>query len=163
MTTLLSRAALAAAALVFSFSGAAAYTMATNGNLTVKLVVTGSCAVTSSTVTFSPQTNSSSSDQTVQVSTSIAVNCTPSNTPYSLAFGGGNNYSNGSRYMVSQTDSNSKIKYELYKDSNYQTLLDKDGFISGSGSSNTFYLQAYVAASSAVGTYIDNIVLTLSY
>ena len=62
MKTLLSRAALAAAAMALGLSGAAANGLTANGTLTVKLQINGSCTVASPTVNFPAQT-SPSSDQ----------------------------------------------------------------------------------------------------
>jgi spore coat protein U-like protein len=159
MTTLLSRAALAAAAMALGLSGAAATGLVTTGTLTVKLQINGSCTVASPTVTFPAQT---SSDQAVTVgtSTNIGVTCAPTTTPWSLVFGGGNNYSNGSRYMV---NGSSQIQYGLYKDSGYSQLIDTGSFVSGSTSSVTVYLQATVPAGSPTGGYQDTIALTLNY
>ena len=159
MMTLLSRAALAAAAIALGFSGAAATGLVTTGTLTVKLQVNGSCTVASPSVSFPAQT---SSDQAVTVgtSTNIGVTCAPSNTPWTLTFSGGNNYSNGSRYMA---NGSSQIPYGLYKDPGYAQLIDTGSFVSGFTSSVTVYLQATVPPGSPTGGYQDTVALTLSY
>jgi spore coat protein U-like protein len=159
MKTLLSRAALGAAAMALGLSGAAATGLVTNGILTVKLQINGSCAVASPAVSFPAQT---SSDQAVTVgtSTNIGVTCAPTTTPWSLVFGGGNNYSNGSRYMA---NGSSQIPYGLYKDAGYGQLIDTGGFVSGSTSSVTIYLQATIPGGVVTGSYQDTVALTLTY
>jgi spore coat protein U domain-containing protein, fimbrial subunit CupE1/2/3/6 len=159
MKTLLSRAALAAAAMALGLSGAAAAGLTATGTLTVKLQINGSCTVASPTVSFPAQT---SSDQAVTVvtSTSIGVTCAPTTTPWTLTFGGGNNYSSGSRYMV---NGSSQIQYGLYKDPSYLQSIDTGGFVSGSTSSVTVYLQANVPGGAPTGGYQDTIALTLNY
>ena len=159
MKTLLSRAALASAAMALGLSGADATGLTASGAMTVKLQVNGSCAVASPTVTFPAQTSSSSA-QIVQTSTNIGVTCTPSNTSYTLTFSGGNNYASGSRNMI---NGSSEIQYGLYKDSGYTQLIDTGSNVSGSAASVTVYLQANVPASSPVGTYQDTVTLTLAY
>jgi spore coat protein U-like protein len=159
MKTLLSRAALAAAAMALGLSGADATGLTATGILTVKLQVNGSCAVASPAVSFPAQT---SSEQAVTVGTSanIGVTCAPATTPWNLVFGGGNSYSSGSRYMV---NGSSQIQYGLYKDPNYLQPLDTGGFVSGSTSSVTIYLQANVPGGAPTGSYQDTITLTLNY
>jgi spore coat protein U-like protein len=159
MITLLSRAALAAAAMALGLSGANASGLQATGTLTVKLQINGSCTVASPTVNFPAQT---SSDQTaiVGTSTSIGVTCTPSTTPWNLVFSGGSSYSNGFRNMVSGAG---QIPYGLYKDSGYTQLIDAAGFTSGSTSSVTIYLQATIPAGATTGTYQDTVALTLNY
>jgi spore coat protein U-like protein len=162
MKTLLSRAALAAAAMAFGLSGAAAFTMQTTGQLTVKLQVNGSCTVGSPTVNFTPQANSSL-PQDVQQTASIGINCTPINMPYALVFDGGSSWDGSNRHMVSQADLNSKIPYDLLRDNFNGSSIAQDGFVSGSSSAVTVYLVAHVPAGAPTGTYQDNIVLTLKY
>ena len=113
MKTLLSRAALGAAAMALGLSGAQATTTAT-ANLNVSLQVTSSCTVSATPLTFPQSTLSSNVDATA----TICVTC-GSGASYSVTLGDGQHSAgSGLRMMAS---SSGAIEYQLYSDSSRGT------------------------------------------
>ncbi len=114
MTTLLSRAALAAAAMALGLSGANAttYNNSTTGNLTVNLVISSSCAVAPSTIDFGPQ--SAVTNSVANAQSSILVTCS-NGTPYSVTLGQGLHTIGLKNRVMAGTGGNS-LPYDLYTD-----------------------------------------------
>jgi spore coat protein U-like protein len=115
MKTLLSRAALAAAAMAVGLSGALATTA--TANLNVSLQVTSSCTVSATPLNFGSSTLLSNVDTTA----TISVTC-GSGTGYSVTLGDGQHSvgssGSGLRMMAS---SSGTIEYQLYSDSSRGT------------------------------------------
>jgi spore coat protein U-like protein len=154
MKTLLSRAALAAAAMAFGLSGAYAATPASN-TLSVKLAVIQSCTVDPSTLDFGPTT----AVGTVDASATISVSC-GANTSYNIYLSLGSNPSSGSRRM---SDGASFIRYDLYATQEKNSPLSFNQAIPGYGSgSTTIYGRAYVSGATP-GEYADTVTISVNY
>ena len=161
MKTLLSRAALAAAAMALGLSGAhATYYNSATGNLTVKLVIAPGCAVTSPTIDFG---SPSALVGTVTAQSNILVTCS-NGTPYSVTLGPGSHGNNRGRFMAG-TGSNA-VSYDLYWDTPGGTSWSGTTAVSRTGSGGqdfiTVYGQANVAAANT-DTYSDVVQITVNY
>jgi spore coat protein U-like protein len=159
MTTLLSRAALAAAAMALGLSGAQATTA--NGTLSVRLTVTSGCQVGSPTLDFGNQ--SGLTNGTVSAIGTIVVTCTDG-TSYDVTLDNGANYSGNTRNMAS---SGKLIPYALYSDAGMTTPWIGTASIHGTGRANTpqsvsVYGQATLSGS-ASGAYVDTVSITVTY
>ncbi len=163
MKTLLSRAALAAAAMALGLSGAhATYNNTAPGTLSVSLTVVSSCSVGTSTLNFG---NSSLSSQ-LDVDGTISVTC-GSNTPYSITLDNGQNGgSGGSRLMKTSENGGGTLEYYLYTDGGRSNPWYGTTAVTGSGSGSAQSIPVHgrvPAAAPPLGTYSDSVKITVSY
>ena len=163
MKTLLSRAALAAAAMAVGLSGAqATYYNSASGTLSVSLTVVSSCSVGTSTMDFKQSSLSSNAD----VTGAISVTC-GSGTPYSITLGdGGHPIGVGMRQMTT-TATGGALEYSLHTDSNRTNPWSGTTAVSGTGTgaaqSIPLYGRVPAAVGAVLGTYSDSVQITVSY
>ena len=156
MNTLLSRAALAAAAMALGMSGA--YATTATGNLSVNLIVTSSCNVGASSITF-PRTTG---QQDVDGIGSISITCGVG-TSYTVGLGNGLYYTT-SRQMETSSASG-VIPYELYSDTAHSIVWNTSSLVSKT-STGTDLISVYGHASSSnatPGSYSDTVQITVNY
>jgi spore coat protein U-like protein len=164
MTTLLSRAALAAAAMALGLSSAqATYYNSASGTLSVSLTVVSSCSVGTSTMDFKQSSLSSNAD----VTGAISVTC-GSGTPYSITLGdGGHPIGVGLRQMTTTANGGGSLEYYLYTDSNRTNAWSGTTAVSGTGTgaaqSIPLYGRVPAAVGAVLGTYSDSVQITVSY
>jgi spore coat protein U-like protein len=163
MKTLLSRAALAAAAMAVGLSGAHATTA--TANLNVSLQVTSSCTVSATPLNFGSSTLLSNVDTTA----TISVTC-GSGSSYSVTLGDGQHSvgssGSGLRMMAS---SSGTIEYQLYSDSSRGTGTAWFGStaVPGTGTGSvqpiTVYGRVPASPGAAAGSYTDVVQITVTY
>ena len=159
MKTLLSRAALGAAAMALGLSGAQATTTAT-ANLNVSLQVTSSCTVSATPLTFPQSTLSSNVDATA----TISVTC-GSGASYSVTLGDGQHSAgSGLRMMAS---SSGTTEYQLYSDSSRSTPWFGAAAVPGTGTGAaqpiTVYGRVPASPGATPGAYSDQVQITVTY
>jgi spore coat protein U-like protein len=157
MKTLLSRAALAAAAMALGLSDGQA-TQAP-GNLSVSLTVTSNCTVgTSSSITF-PKTTG---QQDVDGQGSVSITCA-SGTTYTVALGTTLHYTTSRQMQTS--DASGVIPYELYSDP-ARTIVWNSSSPLPKTSTGTDLIPVYghaLASGATPGTYNDTVSITVYY
>jgi spore coat protein U-like protein len=163
MKTLLSRAALAAAAMALGLSGAQATTDTATGQLNVKLTVISSCSVGTSSLDF----GRSSLATTLDVTGAISVTC-GSGVPYSITLGKSANYGSEGSWMMKRTGGTDLVEYELYTLSTRTTASKWYGSVavSGTGNGSPQSIPVYgrvLAATPVLGDYTDSVPITVSY
>ncbi len=156
MKSLLSRAALAAAAIVIGLSGA--YATTATGNLNVSLVVTSSCNVGASSITF-PKTTG---QQDVDGTGSISITC-GAGTSYTVGLGNGLYYTTGRQMETS--NGSGVIPYELYSDTAHSIVWNISSLVSKtSAGTDLISVYGHASASNATpGTYSDTVQITVNY
>lgn len=169
MKPLISRAALAAAAIALGLSGAHATYIAT-GDLSVSLQVTSSCSVGSSSISFSNMGDPSNTPGAGVVT----VKCT-TGTPFDIDLGQGTGGS--AAYRVLKGAKGGTVKYNLYVDTNYSnvwgsTMTGGKTFAGwqqqriGTGAGDSIPVYGLIAAgqgNAAPDSYIDTVAVTISY
>ncbi len=129
--------------------------------ISVKLVVTKACQLsTLAAVDFGAQALVSQFAQRTQT---VVVRCT--NTEgFTLGFGNGQNYQAPWRQLASGAN---RLRYNIYRPDGVTVVNTAAAFPAvGTGSSQSFEFKAIIDPTQAnvpVGTYIDNVVLTVSY
>ncbi|MFY5897193.1 Csu type fimbrial protein [Acinetobacter pittii] len=145
--------------------------------LTANFVVPSLCQLNStSTVDFGNinDISTTSRDYTAQGAVNTTCNF---GTPYSIYLGDGNNrIAGGFRRMIN--GNNEFIPYQLYKDSNYNTVWDATGGVTnvggtggvskiGTGSAQTTTVYGKIPQGTAIasrpGVYSDSVVVTVTY
>jgi len=134
-------------------------------NLDVSIKINGACTLSAATLAFADQTGliiGANVDDTANVT----VNCT-NTAPYELGFGPGNNNQGGRRMA---DGSGNFINYNIYGDFgriSVLTALGGGSTINGFGDGNDQTLVVYGRVPpqtvTAVGTYTDQVVMTLEY
>ena len=157
MKTLLSRAALAAAAMVLGLSGA--YATQATGNLTVSLTVTSTCTVGASSIVFGKTTGQQDTDGTGAVSISCG-----SGTSYTVALGPGL-HASGTTRMMQTSDGSATIEYELYSDTSHATIWNSTSIVQKTSTGvDSIPVYGHAKASGASsGVYSDTVSITVSY
>lgn len=129
--------------------------------ISIKLIVTKACQLsTLSAVDFGAQALVSQFAQRTQT---VVVRCT--NTEgFTLGFGNGQNYQAPWRQLAS---GNNRLRYNIYRTDGTTIVNTAAPFPAiGTGASQSFDFKAIIDPTQAnvpVGTYIDNVVLTVSY
>ena len=161
MKTLLSRAALGAAAMALGLSGAQATTTAT-ANLNVSLQVISSCTVSATPLTFPQSTVSSNVDATATISVACG-----SGASYSVTLGDGQHSvgtpGSGLRMMAS---SSGTIEYQLYSDFSRSAAWSGAAAVPGTGTGAAQPITVYgrvPASGAAPGAYSDQVQITVTY
>jgi len=149
------RSALLAAALLLP---SAAMAVEETANLTVTLTIEASCTLDAATLTFGPHTGAITTPLTSDAD--LTVTCTPGAT-YTLGFGNGSNHDGGTRRMKHST-STDYVKYQLYKDSTYDTVLEGTTVLKETDTLKV-YGRVEDNQTPPVGTYNDTVVMTLTY
>ena len=158
MKTLLSRAALGAAAMALGLSGAQATTA--TANLNVSLQVISSCTVSATPLTFPQSTVSSNADATA----TISVTC-GSGASYSVTLGDGQHSPvPGLRMMAS---SSGTIEYQLYSDAARGAAWFGAAAVPGTGTGAaqpiTVYGRVPASPGATPGAYSDQVQITVTY
>lgn len=145
------------------FGAAVAANAADTTTFEVKIVITESCNISTTTnVDFGSNARSSTVSEAVGA---LNVNCTPG-TPYTIALDGGSfPDGNGTRRMTKGTDT---ILYGLYKSTGTTDPWTSASPLSGSGNGNNQALSIYGnlvsgASNAPAGTYLDTVTATVTY
>jgi spore coat protein U-like protein len=168
MTKYISRAAIAAAAVVLGVSAANAATLAGSGTLTVTAAVAASCSVQGGSLNFGEV--GSVNNQAYSTSGSIAVNC-PNNLPFTVDFVG-TYYNTGQTSRQLAASGGARLNYALYQSTAPSQPLGTDVGGStlqatGTGSPLPFTLTAQMpqqgTGTPALGVYSDTITINVYY
>lgn len=160
MKTLLSRAALAAAAMTFCLSDAHATTA--TATMTVSLTVTSSCSVSASALNFGTSTVSSNVDAT----TTVSVTC-GAGTNYAVTLGDGQHSLGVGLRQLQTSSASGALEYSLYTDSGrtipWSGATSVSGTSSGSAQSITVYGRVPASMSPSPGSYSDCVQVIVTY
>lgn len=124
----------------------------------VKVTVHEACTISSAAdIDFQTIDRSTATDLTSKGQ--LDVTCTLG-TPYKIALAGNGKMSNTS-------NSGSVVPYQLFQDSNYETLWNTQSMLNGVGSGNNQTLPVYAQLDGntnvEAGMYIDTVVATVTY
>lgn len=124
----------------------------------VKLTVAESCQITTANdVDFGSIDRSQNPDLTSKGN--LGVNCTLG-TPYKIALAGNGKMSN-------TNNSGEAVPYQLFQDSNYETIWNTNSLAGGVGSGSVQNLPVYAQLDGmtnvSAGQYIDTVVATVTY
>jgi spore coat protein U-like protein len=155
MKTLLSRAALAAAAMAFGLSGA--YASITTGTLPVTLQVTGTCTINSAALKFGAVTGQTDADGFGFISITCGAGAS-----YTILLDNGLHHDGSTRRMENK-DATNWIAYTLNSDSS-QTVWSSAGVTQKSSGTDIIKVYGHANASNApTGDYSDNVQITINY
>lgn len=164
MSMLISRAAMAVAAIVLGVSGASAFTHTANGVLTVTANSGTVCAVSSASLNFGDISGIASS--AVSGSTSISVTCTY-NTPYSINF---SSDSGSNRSLKGASNFKNSVNYNLFWDNSNTVLAGTDvggtaysGSGTGTAQSIPIYGLVFSASTPSPDAYSEAVTIVVSY